>query len=201
MSHMEFWKRIKSELAESPFTADQVEKVIGPLAVGLSIALGIIVGFVTQEFVIGVLCGVAVFAAIVFGGDWYAKIIREKFRRKAQIRRKRLEQQARQITLLISETEDIIQEAISQAKQNQDSEWLGRLLPLQRQLHDCSQGFQNGSISHGDAFTQVIKLKRQAESLRRPSVREGVPSVLTGVQVTIKSHLGIWSIETACLPD
>jgi hypothetical protein len=175
MSHMEFWKRIKNGLAESPFTADQVDKWTGWLML-VSIPVGVTVGLLTHEFYIGFLCWVAVLAAIVFSGSWYAKIIREKpSRKEAQIRRERLEQQARQITLLLSETEDIIQQAISQAKQDQDSEWLGQLLSLQRQLHDCSQGFQNGNIPHADAFSQAIQMKRQAESLRRPSVREGVP--------------------------
>jgi DnaJ-domain-containing protein 1 len=175
MSHMEFWERIKSGLAESPFTADQVDKWSGWLML-VSIPVGITVGLLTHEFYIGLLVWVAVLAGTVFGGSWYAKIIREKpSRKEAQIRRERLEQQARQINVLLSETDDIIQQSISQARQDQDSEWLGRLLPLQRQVHDCSQGFQNGKISHADAFSQAIRLKRQAESLRRPFVREGVP--------------------------
>jgi DnaJ-domain-containing protein 1 len=175
MSHMDFWKRIKSELAESPFTADQVDRFTGWLCIGVPIPVGIILGFLTQEFYVGCLCAVALFAAITFGGAWYAKIIREKpSRKEAQIRRERLEQEARQITLLLSEIEGIIQEAISQAEQGPDADWLARLLPLQGQLCTCSQGFKDGSISYVDAFAQAIRLKRQAEGLRRPSARQGV---------------------------
>ena len=62
MSRMEFW--------------------IGLLAFGLSIALGIVAGFLNREFVVGAFCAVVVFAVVVFGGEWYARMIEEKPSRK-----------------------------------------------------------------------------------------------------------------------
>jgi tetratricopeptide (TPR) repeat protein len=62
MSRMEFW--------------------IGLLAFGLSIALGLIAGFLTREFIFGAFCAVVVFAVVVFGGEWYARTIEEKPSRK-----------------------------------------------------------------------------------------------------------------------
>ena len=55
---------------------------IGLLAFGLSIALGIVAGFLTREFVVGAFCAVVVFAVVVFGGEWYARMIEEKPSRK-----------------------------------------------------------------------------------------------------------------------
>jgi hypothetical protein len=75
MSRMEFW--------------------IGLLASGLSIVIGVIAGFLTHEFVVGLACAVVVFIAVVFGGDWYWKTISEKRSRKeAQVRREISQQQS-----------------------------------------------------------------------------------------------------------
>jgi len=53
--------------------------------------------------------------------------------------------------------------------------------------------------SHFREFKSAIE--QNPKEGPRPRDVKLVASVLTGVQVTIKSHLGIWSIETACLPD
>ena len=94
-SHMESSKRIQNDFAESPSTAGQTEKVIGLLAFGLSFGLGIILGLVTQEFVIGVACAVGVFEVVVFGGSWFAETLEENpYRTEAQVRKERPEQQS-----------------------------------------------------------------------------------------------------------
>jgi Flp pilus assembly protein TadD len=76
MSRMEFW--------------------IGLLAFGLSIAVGLIAGFLTRESFFGAYCAVVVYAVVVFGGSWYARTIEEKASRKeAQVRKGRPEQQSK----------------------------------------------------------------------------------------------------------
>ena len=75
MSRMEFW--------------------IGLIAFGLSIALGLIAGFLTREFIFGAFCAVVVFAVVVFGGEWYARMIEEKpSRKEAKARKEGSEQQS-----------------------------------------------------------------------------------------------------------
>jgi tetratricopeptide (TPR) repeat protein len=75
MSRMEFW--------------------IGLLALGLSIAVGLIAGFLTRESFFGAYCAVVVYAVVVFGGGWYARTIEEKSsRKKAQVRKEGPEQQS-----------------------------------------------------------------------------------------------------------
>ena len=170
MSHMEFWNRTKSELADSPFTADQVDKWTAWLTL-VSIPVGVTVAILTHELYIGFLCWGAVLAAIVFGGRWYAKIIREKpSRREAEARRERLEQQAIEIASLVSLTDAIIQTEISEVGQH--SEWLGQLLALQRELQGCHQSFKDGSASYNDTLMKSANLLYQVESLRRPPYKE-----------------------------
>lgn len=95
MSRMESSNEIKSELTESTSPADKEGAVIVLLALGLSIALGFMVGFVTQQSLTGVVCGLAVFAAAVLGGERYAVRIAEKLHRKeAKVSIRRPEQQS-----------------------------------------------------------------------------------------------------------
>lgn len=78
----------------------RMEFGIGLLASGLSIVIGIIVAFLTHEFVVGLVCAVVVFAVVVFavvvfGGDSYGKTISEKpSRKEAQVRREIPQQQS-----------------------------------------------------------------------------------------------------------
>ncbi len=73
----------------------RMEFRIGLLASGLSIVIGIIVAFLTHEFVVGLVCAVVVFAVVVFGGDSYGKTISEKpSRKEAQVRREIPQQQS-----------------------------------------------------------------------------------------------------------
>jgi hypothetical protein len=67
MSRTEASGRIKGELAEGPSPADQSKRVIGVLAVGVSIILGLIVGFLTHEFVVALVFAVVAFAVVVLG--------------------------------------------------------------------------------------------------------------------------------------
>jgi hypothetical protein len=94
-SPMEPSKRIKSEFAESPSTADRAERVIGLLAVGISIVLGVILGFVTHELILGVACTIVVFAVIAFGSGRDAKgITQDPPPKETHIRRETPEQQS-----------------------------------------------------------------------------------------------------------
>lgn len=73
---------------------------IGLLASSLSIVIGVIVAFLTHEFVVGLLCAVVVyavllFAAEVFVGESHGKTISEKpSRNEAQVRRDIPQQQS-----------------------------------------------------------------------------------------------------------
>ena len=73
---------------------------IGLLASSLSIVIGVIVVFLTHEFVVGLVCAVVVFAvvvfaAVVFVGESHGKTISEKpSRNEAQVRRDIPQQQS-----------------------------------------------------------------------------------------------------------
>ena len=88
-------ERTKGELAEGPSTANQASKGIGLLAVGLSIVLGLIVGFLTHEFVVGLVFAVVAFAVVVFGAGSRRRTISEKCSpREAQVPGETLQQES-----------------------------------------------------------------------------------------------------------
>jgi hypothetical protein len=78
MSRTEASGRIKGELAEGPSPADQSKRVIGVLAVGVSIILGLIVGFLTHEFVVALVFAVVAFAVVALRAGSRGTMITEK---------------------------------------------------------------------------------------------------------------------------
>jgi len=88
VSDTEYSNEIHSELPESRSPADQAGAVIVLLDVGLSLAFGFVVYFFARQPLIGVVCGLGVFAVLVLIGEPHATKIAEKVsREEAQVTR------------------------------------------------------------------------------------------------------------------
>jgi len=97
----------------------------------------------------------------------------EERQREEERRRARLERQRKKIMSLAHLTESIIQKAVRDATDNENSLWLSALLIIQEDFHNLYEEFEGGSLSHKDAKARFLELREQAEVLSTPPPTAG----------------------------
>jgi len=97
----------------------------------------------------------------------------EERQREEERRRARLERQLKKIMSLAHLTESIIQKAVRDATDNENSLWLSALLIIQEDFHNLYEEFEGGSLSHKDAKARFLELREQAEVLSTPPPTAG----------------------------
>jgi DnaJ-domain-containing protein 1 len=96
----------------------------------------------------------------------------EQRRREEEQAKARLEQEREEIINLIHQTEDIIQKAVCDATNTENSLWLSALLIIQQDFRNLCQAFEDGGLSHTDAKARFLDFREQADLLSIPPPKE-----------------------------
>jgi hypothetical protein len=96
----------------------------------------------------------------------------ERRRREKEEAKARFERERAEIMRLIHQTEDIIQKAVDDATNTEDSLWLSAILIIQQDFRNLCQEFERGGLSHADAKMRFLGVREQAEVLSTPPDRE-----------------------------
>lgn len=97
----------------------------------------------------------------------------EERRREEEQRRARLERQRKKIMDLAHLTENMIQKAVRDATDTENSLWLSALLIIQEDFRNLYEEFEGGGLSHKDAKARFLDLREQAEVLSTPPPTTG----------------------------
>ena len=123
---------------------------------------------------------VLLFAAIAVPIWWKlipalrARAQEEQRQREEEQRRARLEQERKEIINLMHQTENIIQKAVHNATNTEDSLWLSALLIIQQNFNNLTHEFEDGGLSHADAKARFLDFREQADVLSTPPPKEGM---------------------------